>query len=155
MNSRAKRYIAITALGLVYGTMFNLPYIKYVFYDAMIDGMGVSNTKLGLLLTVYTIVSTLGLLPGGWIADRFKTKGIIVGSAFLNGIICFFFMFTMRNYEMCIRDSPSTISKEVRLHAHTKERPDSGYTHPCLLYTSHIIDLPFAFYKVRNLLRLN
>lgn len=24
----------------------------------------------------------------------------------------------------------STISKEVRLHAHTKERPDSGYTHP-------------------------
>lgn len=98
MNSRAKRYVAITALGLVYGTMFNLPYIKYVFYDAMIDGMGVSNTKLGLLLTVYTIVSTAGLLPGGWIADRFKTKGIIVGSAFLNGIICFFFMFTMKNY---------------------------------------------------------
>ena len=98
MNSRAKRYIAITALGLVYGTMFNLPYIKYVFYDAMIDGMGVSNTKLGLLLTVYTIVSTAGLLPGGWIADRFKTKGIIVGSAFLNGIICIFFMFTMKNY---------------------------------------------------------
>lgn len=98
MNSRVKRYVAITALGLVYGTMFNLPYIKYVFYDAMIDGMGVSNTKLGLLLTVYTIVSTAGLLPGGWIADRFKTKGIIVGSAFLNGIICFFFMFTMKNY---------------------------------------------------------
>ncbi|MFR2645506.1 MAG: MFS transporter, partial [Blautia coccoides] len=73
MNSRVKRYVAITALGLVYGTMFNLPYIKYVFYDAMIDGMGVSNTKLGLLLTVYTIVSTAGLLPGGWIADRFKT----------------------------------------------------------------------------------
>lgn len=98
MSSRAKRYVAITALGLVYGTMFNLPYIKYVFYDAMIDGMGVSNTKLGLLLTVYTIISTIGLVPGGWIADKFKTKGIIVGSAVLNGFICFFFMFTMRNY---------------------------------------------------------
>ena len=29
-----------------------------------------------------------------------------------------------------IGKNPSTISKEVRLHAHTKERPDSGYTHP-------------------------
>ncbi|MDO4260961.1 MAG: MFS transporter [Eubacteriales bacterium] len=98
MNSRTKRYIAITALGLVYGTMFNLPYIKYVFYDAMIEGMGVTNTQLGLLLTVYTIISTIGLIPGGWIADRFKTKKIIVGSAFLNGFICFFFMFTMKSY---------------------------------------------------------
>lgn len=98
MSTRVKRYVAIAALGLVYGTMFNLPYIKYVFYDAMIDGMGVSNTKLGLLLTVYTVISTVGLIPGGWVADKFKTKKIIVGSAFLNGLICFFFMFTMRNY---------------------------------------------------------
>lgn len=29
-----------------------------------------------------------------------------------------------------IGKNPSTISKEVRLHAHTKERPDSSYTHP-------------------------
>lgn len=98
MNTRWKRYVAITALGLVYGTMFNLPYIKYVFYDAMIAGMGVSNAKLGLLLTIYTIVSTAGLLPGGWIADRYKTKGIIVGSAFLNAAACFFFVFTIGNY---------------------------------------------------------
>ena len=30
----------------------------------MIDGMGVSNTKLGLLLTVYTIVSYSGAASG-------------------------------------------------------------------------------------------
>lgn len=29
-----------------------------------------------------------------------------------------------------IGKDPSTISKEVRLHAHTKERPDLGYTNP-------------------------
>lgn len=29
-----------------------------------------------------------------------------------------------------IGKDPSTVSKEVRLHAHTKERPDSGYTNP-------------------------
>lgn len=29
-----------------------------------------------------------------------------------------------------IGKDPSTISKEVRLHAHTKQRPDAGYTNP-------------------------
>ena len=29
-----------------------------------------------------------------------------------------------------IGKDPSTISKEVRLHAHTKKRPDTGYTNP-------------------------
>ena len=29
-----------------------------------------------------------------------------------------------------IEKNPSTVSKEVRLHAHTKERPDAGYTNP-------------------------
>ena len=29
-----------------------------------------------------------------------------------------------------IGKDPSTISKEVRLHSKTKERPDSGYTNP-------------------------
>ena len=28
-----------------------------------------------------------------------------------------------------IGKNPSTISKEVRLHAHTKERPDSGWSY--------------------------
>ena len=33
-----------------------------------------------------------------------------------------------------IGKDPSTISKEVRLHAHTKERPDSGYTKPSCIH---------------------
>ena len=36
-----------------------------------------------------------------------------------------------------IGKNPSTISKEVRLHAHTKERPDSGYTHPPCIHRKH------------------
>ena len=32
-----------------------------------------------------------------------------------------------------IGKAPSTVSKEVRLHAHTKERPEAGYTNsPCI-----------------------
>nr|WP_270815455.1 helix-turn-helix domain-containing protein [Hungatella effluvii] len=33
-----------------------------------------------------------------------------------------------------IGKAPSTISKEIRLHAHTKERPDAEYTNPPCIY---------------------
>lgn len=97
-NGKAKYFLALISLGLVYGTMFNLPYMKYIFYDAMIEAMGCTNTQLGLLVTVYTVISCVGLVPGGWIADRYKTKGIIVVSAVVQGLISIFFAFTMNNY---------------------------------------------------------
>lgn len=97
-NGRAKYFLAIISLGLVYGTMFNLPYMKYIFYDAMIEGMNCTNAQLGLLVTVYTAISCIGLLPGGWIADRYQTKGIIVVSAVVQGLISIFFAFTMHSY---------------------------------------------------------
>ena len=97
-NKRTKYFLAVISLGLVYGTMFNLPYMKYIFYDAMIEAMGCTNAQLGLLVSVYTIISCIGLLPGGWIADRYQTKGIIVVSAYLQGAVSIFFAFTMHSY---------------------------------------------------------
>jgi MFS family permease len=97
-TNRTRYFLALISLGLVYGTMFNLPYMKYIFYDAMIESMGCTNTQLGFLVTVYTIISCVGLIPGGWIADRYKTKGIIVFSAVIQGLISIFFAFTMANY---------------------------------------------------------
>ena len=64
-TNRTRYFLALISLGLVYGTMFNLPYMKYIFYDAMIESMGCTNTQLGLLVTVYTVISCVGLIPGG------------------------------------------------------------------------------------------
>ena len=97
-SNRTKYFLAVISLGFVYGSMFNLAYMKYIFYDAMLEAMQCTNTQLGLLITVYTIVSCVGLLPGGWIADRCKTKGIIVVSAYLQAAVSIFFAFTMRSY---------------------------------------------------------
>lgn len=97
-NSKTKYFLAIISLGIVYGTMFNLPYMKYVFYDAMIEAMGCTNTQLGLLLTVYSAVSVVGIIPGGWVADRFAPKKIIVWSAFIQGLATFFFVLNLQSY---------------------------------------------------------
>ena len=57
MNSKIRKYLTIFALGLSGGSIYFLPYIKFVFYDAQIASMGISNTQSGLLMTMYTAVS--------------------------------------------------------------------------------------------------
>lgn len=51
MNSKLRKYLTIIALGLAGGSIYFLPYIKYVFYDAQISTMGITNTQSGLMLT--------------------------------------------------------------------------------------------------------
>ncbi|MCY3034550.1 MFS transporter [Aerococcus urinae] len=97
-NSQYKRFLQIFALGMVFGTMFNLPYIKYVFYDAIIEAMNVNNSQLGLLVTIYSIASIFALIPSGWLADRYSAKPLMVWSAIIQGILTLWFAFNMQNY---------------------------------------------------------
>ncbi len=34
-SNRTKYFLAVISLGFVYGSMFNLAYMKYIFYDAI------------------------------------------------------------------------------------------------------------------------
>ena len=72
MESKARKYLTIIALGLAGGSIYFIPYVKYVFYDAQLAAMGINNTQSGLLLTMYTIERLRYLLlryelrHGGW-----------------------------------------------------------------------------------------
>lgn len=101
-QSKIKRLVALFALGMVYGTMFNLPYMKYVFYDAMIEAMGVTNYELGILLAIYSIVSIIFLIPSGWLADKVKAKPIIVLSGLVHGVASFLFASNIESYTLAI-----------------------------------------------------
>src|SRR5688572_29611847 len=64
------------------------------------DDFGVSYTELGLALTVFNIVSTVGQTPVGFLVDRFNARymliaGLLVGSAALAvaGLVNSFWMF--------------------------------------------------------------
>lgn len=98
MKNNVKRYVLLLAFGLTYGFMYTLPYMKFSFYDHMIAAMNVTNEQLGQLLSVYAMACTLSYLPGGWIADRFKPKTVLVVSSFANAALCFLFMLTYQNY---------------------------------------------------------
>ncbi|MFG2560160.1 MFS transporter, partial [Streptomyces sp. NPDC048496] len=51
--------------------------IKDVFYVPMQQQMGLSNTEIGALLSVNSIVATALFVVGGYLADRFSTRILI------------------------------------------------------------------------------
>ena len=99
-NKNIRRLLILLSLGIAYGFMFVLPYMKSTFYDQMIAAMEVSNEQLGSLMSVYAIACTASYLPGGWIADKFKPKTVLLCSTFGNALLCFIFMFTYKSFFM-------------------------------------------------------
>lgn len=76
--SKLKKCVMIIALGLAGGSIYFLPYIKYIFYDAQIISMGITNTQAGLMMTMYTIGNTILYIPGGIIADKVPPRKALI-----------------------------------------------------------------------------
>ncbi|HBD86324.1 MAG TPA: hypothetical protein DC001_02730 [Clostridiales bacterium] len=95
-----RRLLVLFSFGLCYGFMYVLPYMKSSFYDQMIAAMKCTNEQLGSLMTIYTAVLTLSYLPGGWVADKFKPKAVVLASIWGNAALCFILMFTYTNFFM-------------------------------------------------------
>ena len=101
-SKNVKRFLLLFALGIAYGFMYVMPYMKSSFYDQMIAAMGCTNAQLGSLMTAYCICCTVSYLPGGWIGDKFNPKPVLLISIFGQAALSFLFMFTYRSYAMAV-----------------------------------------------------
>lgn len=101
-SKNVKRFLLLFALGVAYGFMYVMPYMKSSFYDQMIAAMGCTNAQLGSLMTYYTIALTISYLPGGWIGDKFNPKPVLLASIFGQAALSFLFMFTYQSYTMAV-----------------------------------------------------
>lgn len=101
-KKNTKRFLLLFALGIAYGFMYVMPYMKSSFYDQMIAAMGCTNAQLGSLMTYYCISCTASYLPGGWIGDKFNPKPVLLISIFGQAALSFLFMFTYKSYAMAV-----------------------------------------------------
>lgn len=69
------------------GTVFKLSSLKDAFYVPMQEFMNLSNTQIGLALSVYGIVQTVGNFASIYIADRFSKKILIPFSLICVGLV--------------------------------------------------------------------
>lgn len=101
MNAKVKKYLTVMTLGLAGGSIYFLPYIKYIFYDVQIASMGITNTQSGLLLTMYTIGNMILYIPGGIIADKVSPKKALVVSLLSTAALVYIYAFTM-NFQIAM-----------------------------------------------------
>lgn len=101
MSNNVKKYVILMSLSLSYAAVYALVYLKYILYDPMIEGFGITNNQLGFLMSMYAIACMILYIPGGYVADKFSTKKILVLSVGGNGIVCTILAFSM-NYRMAL-----------------------------------------------------
>lgn len=100
-NDKTRIAASLIAKSLIGANIYMIPYIQYVYYNDVVSSLGITNAQLGVLLTVYTLFSTLLYIPGGWIVDKTNPKAAMVISAIGTGIVGIWAAFNM-NYQSFI-----------------------------------------------------
>jgi MFS family permease len=88
--SFAERRLTMVMLCLSGSIIYWLPFLSEIYYVPMQDAFGFSKTQIGLLSSVYGLVSLLTYVPGGWLADRYsprKLMSIALATTGLGGLI--------------------------------------------------------------------
>lgn len=92
MKSKFKLVLTILVMGGCWSVVYLVPYLQYTWYDPFKEFIGGTNTKLGLLITIYGFGNVFGAPVGGRLSDRFNYKTIYVLSVFLNGVFAILFL---------------------------------------------------------------
>jgi nitrate/nitrite transporter NarK len=89
--SALRRWLVMACLCLSGGIIFLLPFLREVYYIPLQKALGLTNTQLGVLMSVFGATSLLTYFPGGWIADRVSPRKLISFSMLATGLAGFYF----------------------------------------------------------------
>ncbi|MEG0810671.1 MAG: MFS transporter [Eubacterium sp.] len=71
--------------------LFQIIYLRFVFYQPILDSLGINNTQLGALGGIYGLVATICYLPGGIIADKIRAKYLAAVGFFTTAAVTLWF----------------------------------------------------------------
>ncbi len=83
------------------GIIYLLPYLREVYYLPLLEALNLTNTQLGVMMSVFGVTAMLSYFPGGWIADRVSPRKLITLSMMATGLAGFYFS-TFPSYRICI-----------------------------------------------------
>ena len=79
------RWFVLFILALACGLIYQLPYLRYSYYDAMLVAFDVTNTQLGTFMTAFGLGSLVCYLVGGIVAMKFSDKVLLPLGQILTG----------------------------------------------------------------------
>ncbi len=90
-----KKLLTLTLMGFAFATMFNVPFIQYVFYDPMLKALNVTNAQLGTLITIFGLGNILGTPFGGILADKYNHKTLYISAITLTSCLSLIWSFNL------------------------------------------------------------
>ncbi|WP_051355698.1 MFS transporter [Acetobacterium malicum] len=78
--SKRKRNIVFLILSVAAGMAYFTPLLRFTFYDQMSLALSLNDFQMGMLSSVYAFSNTICYLPGGYLADKFSAKNLIITS---------------------------------------------------------------------------
>ena len=89
MKSLSKKdWIIFIILSATVALAYQLPFMKYTFYDQVKEAMSITDGQLGILGTCLTFTYTISYPIGGIFADKFPSKPLILISLGAYVILC-------------------------------------------------------------------
>lgn len=88
---RHNRWLQLIILSASVGLIYQLPYLRYSFYDSMLAAFSLNHIQLGTLMSVYGLGSFICYLIGGVLADRLSSKMLLTSGQILTGLAGFLF----------------------------------------------------------------
>ncbi|MFK8021731.1 MAG: nitrate/nitrite transporter [Pseudomonadales bacterium] len=90
-RSSTQRWFMLALLALSGATVYTFPFLRYSYYEPLQSALGVTHTQMGVLQSLNGILSTLGYIPGGWLADRYSPRLLLSVSLISTGLSGFYF----------------------------------------------------------------
>ncbi len=84
-------WVGIFLLSLSGGAIYLLPLARSTYYDPLMQGLGVTNTELGMITSFWGLLTLLSYFPGGWLADRFSARKMLVVTFAANCLLGFWY----------------------------------------------------------------
>jgi len=89
--STFRRWLVMACLCLSGGIIYLLPFLREVYYIPLQKALHLSNTQLGILMSVFGTAALISYFPGGWLADRVSSRKLITLSMLATGISGLYF----------------------------------------------------------------
>ena len=87
------RWVLLVILGLACGMIYQLPYLRYSYYDQMMVAFDVTNTQLGMFMTMYGGGSMIAYLVGGILAMKVSDRILLPVGMISTGVFGIWFAF--------------------------------------------------------------
>ncbi|MEG0874899.1 MAG: MFS transporter [Clostridiales bacterium] len=84
---KINRYLIIFIMCIGSGALYFLPYLRWTFYDTILEAVNLTNAQFGATMSIYGLSSMLFYAPGGYLADKFSPKRLLSIAFLSTGIL--------------------------------------------------------------------